>query len=423
MAQNYNLGTFGQLIAVNTAANTATYNSAIVVGNSTVNVVINSSSVYVGGAPLTGTNTDAQYTWTNTQTFQNKITFNSNVVFGNATVNAITFSNTTGTYFTGTAYTANNATNLGGTAAASYQLNSTLAANVATLTANLATYIVANTGLVSNATGVYVNAAYINTISANLAYYIIANSGLVSNSLGVFVNTTYIGTLSANNSTNLNGQPASYYTNATNITTGTLPWTQVPAGTVNTSSAFTFTAIETFNSNVVFGNSTINATAFANTTNVYFTGIAYTANNSTNLNGQPASYYTNATNITTGTLPYAQIPANIVNTTSAFTFTAIETFNSNVVFGNSTVNAIAFSNTTGTYFTGTANNATNLGGLAAASYANTSAPLITTSVTVGNSTVNAVYAAASITGTNIDATFRNVTINGNCTVNGNLIIN
>ena len=63
MAQNFNLGTFGQVITVNTSANTATYNSAIVVGNSTVNVVVNSSSVYVNGSPLGGaTNTDAQYT-------------------------------------------------------------------------------------------------------------------------------------------------------------------------------------------------------------------------------------------------------------------------------------------------------------------------------------------------------------------------
>ena len=41
--------------------------------------------------------------------------------------------------------TANNALYLGGTAAASYQLNSTLAANVATMTANNATYINGNT--------------------------------------------------------------------------------------------------------------------------------------------------------------------------------------------------------------------------------------------------------------------------------------
>jgi hypothetical protein len=60
-----------------------------------------------------------------------------------------------------------------------------------------------------------------------------------------------------------------------------------------------------------------------------------TANNANNLNGQPASFYTNATNITTGTLPYAQIPANVINTTAAFTRTGITTFSANVVLGTS----------------------------------------------------------------------------------------
>ena len=58
-----------------------------------------------------------------------------------------------------------------------------------------------------------------------------------------------------------------------------------------------------------------------------------TANNSTNLNGQPASFYTNASNITTGALPYAQIPANIVNTTAAFTISGVRTHNANIVIG------------------------------------------------------------------------------------------
>jgi hypothetical protein len=72
---------------------------------------------------------------------------------------------------------------------------------------------------------------------------------MVVNATGIHVNATYIGTLSANNTTYLNGQLAAYYTNASNITTGTLPWAQAPTGTVNTSSAFTFSALQTFNGN------------------------------------------------------------------------------------------------------------------------------------------------------------------------------
>jgi len=177
--------------------------------------------------------------------------------------------------------TANNASYLGGIAASSYQLNSTLAANVATLTSNnssylntkaeedlnvnnaltannsaylntkaeanlnvnnaltannssylntkaeedlnvnnsvtsnTANYIIANTGLISNSSGVFVNATYISSLAtnsantANLANYIIANTGIVSNATGVFVNAAYINTISANASTYLNGKTES----------------------------------------------------------------------------------------------------------------------------------------------------------------------------------------------------------------------
>jgi hypothetical protein len=78
-------------------------------------------------------------------------------------------------------------------------------------------------------------------------------TGVVVNASGVHVNATYIGTLTANNANNLNGQPASFYTNASNINTGTLPWAQAPSGTVNTSGSFTYSGVQTFNGNVVLG--------------------------------------------------------------------------------------------------------------------------------------------------------------------------
>jgi len=52
---------------------------------------------------------------------------------------------------------------------------------------------------------------------------VLANTGIVANSTGLFVNATYIGTLTSNNATNFAGQPASYYANAENLTTGVLP--------------------------------------------------------------------------------------------------------------------------------------------------------------------------------------------------------
>ena len=76
MTQIQQLGFLANNLTVNTAANTATITNALVVGNSSVNVVINSSSVYVSGSPLSGgsVNAAAQYTWTNTHTFNANVT-------------------------------------------------------------------------------------------------------------------------------------------------------------------------------------------------------------------------------------------------------------------------------------------------------------------------------------------------------------
>mgnify|MGYP003348420940 FL=1 len=89
-------------------------------------------------------------------------------------------------------------------------------------------------------------------------------------------------------------------------------------------------------STLVIGNTATNVTI--NSTSISVSGaqlngtnFAGTANNATNFGGHAAAYYTNATNITTGTLPYAQIPANIVNTTAAFTISGVYTHTANLV--------------------------------------------------------------------------------------------
>jgi hypothetical protein len=125
------------------------------------------------------------------------------VAVGNSTVNV----SINATTFSGTS---NNSTNLGGTAASGYQTTAGLSSNVATLSANNTTYVNGKT-------------------EGNLN----VNSALTSN-----------------NSSNFNGQAAAYYTNATNITSGTLPWAQAPTNTVNTSAAFTFTGVHTHSANV-----------------------------------------------------------------------------------------------------------------------------------------------------------------------------
>jgi hypothetical protein len=331
------------------------------------------------------------------------------VAVGNATV----YTNTTagqisisGATITSTNYsgTANNANNLGGAAASVYvntSANFTVAGNINFTGTNnyfSALYIGANT--VVSTTALFTGNTTVNT---NITAGQVSISGVTVNS------TIYQGT--ANNANNLNGQPASYYTNATNITTGTLPYAQLGANVVNTSAAFTITGTQTFQANLIVGNSTINVS----TTN---SSITINAGNTAILNGSSLAVgnatinavvntngffvnglaiYTNATNLTTGTLPDARLSSAVVNTSGNFTISGNINFtgtNTNFGFvyagvnsyinttshfvGNSTVNTnitanqISLSGVTinSTSYGGTSSNATNLNGQPATYYTN-----------------------------------------------------
>ena len=123
------------------------------------------------------TNADAQYTWTNTQTFQNTISFNGSILAN--TVNAVTYTvgssvvaNSSGVYTTG-------AVN-----AASHTVGSVFVANTTTLNAN---------GVVVNSTGAYVT-GLVNAASYNVGSNFIANS------------TAIVGTGYANVATSVNSE-------------------------------------------------------------------------------------------------------------------------------------------------------------------------------------------------------------------------
>ena len=153
--------TIANTLTVTSIVNAASHNSGITgtgtggtvqnttvmfVGNNTINTVITSAGLNVNGATIanntgvyTGIVNATSHTSGATGTGTGGIVANSTVYFiGNNTVNAAV--NTTTLYIGGNVIAnstgANNAFNLGGTAAASYQLNSTLAGNVALLTAN-----------------------------------------------------------------------------------------------------------------------------------------------------------------------------------------------------------------------------------------------------------------------------------------------
>lgn len=225
--------------AINVGANVNITTANIKVGNTTANVTISNNSINVDGATVNST--------VYTGTANNTSNFNGQAAsfYTNAT------NLSTGTVPTARlgASTANSSTFLRGdqsyaTAVTSVTGGAGLSGTVTT-TGSLA--VNANNGLIANSTGLYVD----------------AEIGLVANATGLHVNAAYIATISANNALFLNGQADTYYTNATNLSTGT-----VPSGRLT-------------------GTYSISINGNANTATT-----ALTANNSTNLNGQAASYYT-----------------------------------------------------------------------------------------------------------------------------------
>ena len=173
-----------------------------------------------------------------------------------------------------------------------------------------------------------------------------------------------------------------------------------------------------------YGNVSVNSTSTFSigTTTINATTFSGTANNATYLNGQLASFYTNATNITTGTLPYAQIPANVINTTASFTRTGITTFSANVVLGSSGLSAnggfgtaghILHSNGTATYWA-----ADDQGVTSVATANGLSGGTITSTGTIGVTTGPTL--TVNTTGIHVNSTLSltDLTVSGNLTVSG-----
>jgi hypothetical protein len=436
-------------LAANAAFKYASSNIAIVTANSTsTNVAISAENTAILSNTLyitASVNAIGVVAIANTLSVANAATFNDVInvediipsvnaafdlgsttnLFDGAFVKTVNFEagSANSTIYTGTANNSNNlnnqpasfytnATNITTGTLATARLPATInattinitTANIVTLTANNSNGTLGQI-LLSNGTGIYWGApeSFVTSvgsgsgltggpITSSGSLSILANTGIDANATGVYVNSAYIGTLTANNATNFDGQPASYYTNATNLTTGTVPTARLPATinatTINitTANIVTLTAnnsngtlgqVLTSNgtgiywgagggvSSVATGNGltggTITTTGtvsvrantgiIANATGVYVNS-AYigtlTANNANNLNNQPASFYTNATNITSGTLATARLPATINTTTINVTTANIVTLTANN--SNGTLGQILTSNGTGIYW-------------------------------------------------------------------------
>ena len=158
---------------------------------------INDGTLAWARAPVNTVNTTGSFTFTGVQTFNGNTTFNSNVNIG-----------TIGLIANGSLGTAGQVLHSNGSSAY---------------------WAADNEGVTSVATG---NGMIGGTITTTGTVSILANTGIVANSTGTFVNAAYIGTLSANNSSFLGGFSAASYA---------------------TLSGATFTGIVTFGANVVLG--------------------------------------------------------------------------------------------------------------------------------------------------------------------------
>ena len=272
------------------------------------------------------------------------------ITIGSASVNATVNS----TVYTGTA---NNASYLGGTIASSYAKSAdatyigttSIALNRSSASqtlngvsidgsANSTTYIVANTGLVSNATGVYVNAAYINTISSN--------------------STNFVGTVSAANvvsNTQLSGN-LSLYVQTTGLNSNVSA-----LGYMNTSSNYTITGVHTYNANVAL------------TTPLIANSSAGTRGHVLYSNGTTGSAYWAAVSAVAGSDTQVQFNdgGSVSNGSANFTFTK----SNSTLTVNGPITGGAISGTSGTFTSGVAAIET-AGNYTFRAYANASSQLV-----------------------------------------------
>jgi hypothetical protein len=225
--------------------------------------------------------------------------------------------------------------------------------------------LVVNTGLSVNTSGLFVNASYINTISANSASF-----------LGELVSTGYqttaglsanVATLTSNNSTNFGGQPASFYANATNLSSGILPYARLDVNVVNTTHAFSISGVYTHTANTVFRGiiangsiGTLGQVLTSNATSTYWstptTGTVTNIATGNGISGGPIT--------STGTLNLIANTGVVVNATGIFVNSAyintISSNNSSFLGGLVSTGYQTTSGLSSNVATLTANNANNL---------------------------------------------------------------
>ncbi len=196
IAVNVGANVSANTTAIKVGSNVIANSSALFIGNSTVNTTISSTELKVGNSAL------------NTLISSNNLTLGGDITAngGIGTAGQVLRTDGSGKVYWGAAVTSQDGTITD--IVAGNGISEVTNAGEVTVSVN------ANNGITANTTGIFVR----------------ANTGLVANATGLFVNASYIATISANNATYLGGQLPAYYTNATNISTGTLAVAQGGTG-------------------------------------------------------------------------------------------------------------------------------------------------------------------------------------------------
>jgi len=388
------------------------------------------------------TNTSAQFSWSNTQTFSNTITFSTSILAN--TVNAASYNvgtsfiaNTTGAYHTGTINAASYKTTgfVANTTAIVPTSNTILLGNTIgrfVLSANTGDFSgsVTATGLISTVTGTNTTEILRGNIADN-DYFRILIGGTATNAgyaeiataddgnepiyVRQYSSTFAVGTI-ARTATLLDGSGNSIFpqnVNAASYTVGT----NFIANTTGTYHSGTINAAShTVGTNFIANSTAIIGTGYANVTTsvnsaLLTVGATFTANATLvnaaaiNITGQVNTatlYATTSANV--GTLVQANTTAYLVgsNTTVNTVITATSITQSN------TTAVPLVANVTGIYHTGIINAAafTTTGNAnAAVHYAGANVYINATAAFVSsNSTVNTIITATSLTQTNTTAT-------------------
>jgi hypothetical protein len=323
-AVNTNINANGMIVANNTgnttigagrimvSPNTVIEENSIFIGNSSSNVFINSSSIYI-------TNGVNQTTGLPKQTFMNA------------------------SFYSGTANNALYVNGIGSTNYVTTSGNYTLSGNLNFTAPN--TFFTSNVNFFGGKK-IYFQSGLNETYFTGTSYNSLNSDALGNYSVDVFELKQDL-----QNDVALLKSACSAFSDDSAKLGGV-----VAAAYVNTSGNYTITGVHTHNANTLF------------TKNVEVRGARLILNN--------AALFANSSNGTYGQIlvsngagAFWDDASAAIDVNASYAWSNTHQFSNTIKFGNSTVYANIFSNTSGTFFGGTTNNATNLGGVVSSSYA------------------------------------------------------